>query len=178
MVLDSNFIYNIQEIINNSQNDVYFYSLLDSNKLNVKFVCNPYENSLLQNLDIRWSNTCNLSCVYCDSYASSQWASLTKIPHKKIDYQNTLDSILEFINQNKKTLRQISLLGGEPLLQKENDSLLDVIDDSVTIYVITNLNVSLENNKIFQKLISKLNLFAVPSSSMLYQPTVNVLLEI
>ena len=115
------------------------------------------ENSLLQNLDIRWSNICNLSCVYCDSYASSQWASLTKIPHKKVDYKNTLDSILEFINQNKKTLRQISLLGGEPLLQKENDSLLDVIDDSVTIYVITNLNVPLENNKIFQKLILKLN---------------------
>ena len=30
----------------------------------------------IQNLDIRWSNTCNLSCVYCDHEASSQWAAL------------------------------------------------------------------------------------------------------
>ena len=48
MILESNFIYAIEEKINNSQNDIYFYSLLDSNKLNVKFVCNPYEKSILQ----------------------------------------------------------------------------------------------------------------------------------
>jgi FkbM family methyltransferase len=48
MILESNFIYAIEEKINNSQNDIYFYSLLDGNKLNVKFVCNPYEKSILQ----------------------------------------------------------------------------------------------------------------------------------
>ena len=48
MILESNFIYAIEEKINNSQNDIYFYSLLDNNKLNVKFVCNPYDKSILQ----------------------------------------------------------------------------------------------------------------------------------
>jgi len=47
MILESNFIYAIEEKINNSQNDIYFYSLFN-NKLNVKFVCNPYEKSILQ----------------------------------------------------------------------------------------------------------------------------------
>lgn len=116
---------------------------------------NSIENSYLQNLDIRWSNTCNLSCVYCDHYASSQWASLKNRPMQRQDYKNTLDGILKFIDANKASLGNISLLGGEPLLQKENESLLDVISDNVLIYVITNLSVPLQTNKIFKKLIAK-----------------------
>jgi organic radical activating enzyme len=114
-------------------------------------------DSNLQNLDIRWSNTCNLSCVYCDHYASSQWSTLKKQPVERLDYKNTLDSILDFIDSNKKSLKNISLLGGEPLLQKENERLLDVVSDQVSIYVITNLSVPLETNKIFKKLIEKTN---------------------
>jgi organic radical activating enzyme len=115
------------------------------------------EDSNLQSLDIRWSNTCNLSCVYCGHYASSQWSTLKKQPVERLDYKNTLDSILEFIDSNKKSLKNISLLGGEPLLQKENEQLLDVVSDQVSIYVITNLSVPLETNKIFRKLIEKSN---------------------
>jgi len=111
----------------------------------------------LQSLDIRWSNTCNLSCVYCDHYQSSQWAMLKRQPIERLDYENTLDGILEFIESNKKSLKNISLLGGEPLLQKENAHLLDVVADDVSIYVITNLSVPLETNKIFKKLIQKSN---------------------
>jgi organic radical activating enzyme len=111
----------------------------------------------LQNLDIRWSNTCNLSCVYCDQEASSQWASLKKQPFDRLNYDNTIEDIVNFIESNKGTLKNLALLGGEPLLQKENDRLLDAIDDNVHINVITNLSVPLHNNRIFQKLISKRN---------------------
>jgi sulfatase maturation enzyme AslB (radical SAM superfamily) len=111
----------------------------------------------LQNLDIRWSNTCNLSCVYCDHEASSQWAMLKQQPVPRLDYSNTLPSILNLIENNKSTIKNLALLGGEPLLQKENDSLLDVIGDHVNINVITNLSVPLENNKIFNKLLEKHN---------------------
>jgi organic radical activating enzyme len=111
----------------------------------------------LQNLDIRWSNTCNLSCVYCDHEASSQWAMLKKQPVERLDYTNTLSSILELIDENKSTIKNLALLGGEPLLQKENDALLDVIADHVHINVITNLSVPLENNRVFQKLLAKKN---------------------
>ena len=131
----------------------WYYSIAENKKLNLDKI----ENSILQNLDVRWSNTCNLSCVYCDSWASSQWSALKNIPVERLDYKDTLDGILKFIELNKSTLRQISLLGGEPLLQKENDSLLDIITDDVLIYVITNLSVPLEKNKIFSKLIEKSN---------------------
>lgn len=111
----------------------------------------------LQNLDIRWSNTCNLSCVYCDHEASSQWAALKGQTVERLDYSNTLSSILQFIDSNKSTIKNLALLGGEPLLQKENDALLDVIDNDVHINVITNLSVPLENNRIFKKLLEKHN---------------------
>lgn len=109
----------------------------------------------LQNLDIRWSNTCNLSCVYCDHEASSQWANLKKIPVERLDYSNTLAGILEFIDTHKTTLKNLALLGGEPLLQKENESLLDSINNDVSINVITNLSIPLQSNKIFHKLLEK-----------------------
>jgi FkbM family methyltransferase len=48
MVLYADFIYDIEEKINKSNNDIYFYSLVDNNKLEVKYVCKPYENSILQ----------------------------------------------------------------------------------------------------------------------------------
>ena len=111
----------------------------------------------IQNLDIRWSNTCNLSCVYCDHEASSQWAALKRQPVERLDYTNTLPGLLEFIDSNRATIKNLALLGGEPLLQKENDALLDVIANHVHINVITNLSVPLENNRIFHKLLAKDN---------------------
>ena len=111
----------------------------------------------IQNLDIRWSNTCNLSCVYCDHEASSQWAALKRQPVERLDYTNTLPGLLEFIDSNRATIKNLALLGGEPLLQKENDALLDVIANHVHINIITNLSVPLENNRIFHKLLAKDN---------------------
>jgi MoaA/NifB/PqqE/SkfB family radical SAM enzyme len=68
-----------------------------------------------------------------------------------------MPDILKFIEANKKTLKNLALLGGEPLLQKENEQLLDVIDKDIHINVITNLSVPLENNKIVKKLLEKNN---------------------
>lgn len=112
-------------------------------------------SSHIQNLDIRWSNTCNLSCTYCGHDASSQWANIKNIPVERLDYSKTITGITDYINQNKKSIKNLGLLGGEPLLQKENNLLLDVIDQDVNINLITNLSVPLENNKIFQKLLTK-----------------------
>jgi hypothetical protein len=46
----------------------------------------------------------------------------------------------------------VALVGGEPLLLPENERLLDVIPDTAIVTLITNLNVDLQNNKIFRKL--------------------------
>jgi organic radical activating enzyme len=143
---------NIEKTIPHSERHWYI-DICDNKEIQLDTINDQH----LQNLDIRWSNTCNLSCVYCDSNASSQWANLKKQNIHRLDYSNTLPDILSFIKDNKDSIKQIALLGGEPLLQKENDFLLDVIEDNVFVYVITNLSVPLENNKIFQKIIKKNN---------------------
>ena len=112
------------------------------------------EDQSLQNLDIRWSNTCNLSCVYCFPNSSSVWAQLKNQPNNRFDYTDTLPNIIEHINRHRETIKNLGLLGGEPLLQKENESLLDVINDNVHINIITNLSVPLEKNKIFKQLVN------------------------
>ena len=49
------------------------------------------------------------------------------------------------------------MLGGEPLLLKENLAILDMFDESVKIEIMTNLNVDLENNEIYKKAIRRDN---------------------
>jgi organic radical activating enzyme len=66
-----------------------------------------------------------------------------------------MPGIIAFIESNQSTLKNLGLLGGEPLLQKENDQLLDAIGPDVHINLITNLSVPLENNQIFKKLLDK-----------------------
>jgi len=131
----------------------WYNDIADNQSVNIDDIT----ETKLQNLDIRWSNTCNLSCVYCDHEASSQWAALKQLPVERLNYDNTLPDIIKFIETNRSTLKNLALLGGEPLLQKENDYLLDVINENVNINVITNLSVPLKNNRIFQKLLSKKN---------------------
>lgn len=114
-------------------------------------------NDCLQNLDIRWSNTCNLSCVYCDSMFSSQWAHLRNEPAQRTDFGSNLANIIQHITDNQDTIKNLALLGGEPLLQKENLQLLDIVRNDVHINIITNLSVPLANNKIFQRLLEMKN---------------------
>lgn len=105
-------------------------------------------------LDIRWNNTCNLTCNYCGPKESSKWASLrqlsvdTRTRHYYIDVCN-------FIAKHQDHIKEVALIGGEPFLLPENETLLDVIPADAVITVITNLNTVLDKNKIFQKLSKK-----------------------
>ena len=106
----------------------------------------------LKKLDLRWSNTCNLSCVYCYEYFSSKWSAIKGITVNTLKDENENDFLL-YIEKNKTTVNNIMLLGGEPLLQKQNSALLDMIP-AATVYILTNLAVPLKNNPLANKLIS------------------------
>ena len=101
--------------------------------------------------DIRWSNVCNLSCRYCNTHDSSEWRKLHNLPIESVD-KDYVESLFKNIEDNKDTLSRLYLLGGEPLLQKHNERLLDIVDKNTKIDVITNLSVKLKNNKIYEKL--------------------------
>jgi sulfatase maturation enzyme AslB (radical SAM superfamily) len=102
-------------------------------------------------VDVRWNTTCNLSCNYCGESCSSKWAGIKGIPFKS-GARPYYDSVCDFIEQHYEHIHEVALVGGEPLLLPENNRLLDVIPKDAIVTLITNLNVDLESNKIFQKL--------------------------
>ena len=117
------------------QYDDFFHDLNDANSFQ------------LEHLDLRWSNTCNLNCVYCSPNYSSKWADLKGIPQKFRVFPTVTDE--DLIN-----LKFLQLAGGEPFLIKENYELLErllKINPAIKIEVTTNLT-SIRNNKIYQLL--------------------------
>lgn len=103
--------------------------------------------------DARWNNTCNSSCVYCDETQSSKWATIKKAPAFLKNIKNK-DYLTTFFENNRDKWRTISLVGGEPLMIKENMMILDNCEKDVPIMVITNLSSDLSTSKVFEKLMT------------------------
>ena len=103
--------------------------------------------------DARWNNTCNSSCIYCDETQSSKWAVLKKSPAFVKNIKNK-EYLTNFFEGHKDHWRTISLVGGEPLMIKENMMILDNCAKDVPITVITNLSSDLSTSKVFKKLMT------------------------
>lgn len=102
-------------------------------------------------IDVRWNTTCNLSCNYCAEACSSKWAALKNIPVRS-GVRPYYEQVCEYLAQHKNNIREVALVGGEPLLLPENERLLDVIPDNCVVTLITNVSVDFDTNKIFKKL--------------------------
>jgi MoaA/NifB/PqqE/SkfB family radical SAM enzyme len=105
-------------------------------------------------IDVRWNTTCNLSCNYCAESCSSKWADLKGIPVKS-GARPYYEQVCDYLEQHRENIREVALVGGEPLLLPENNRLLDVIPNTATVTLITNLSVNLESNPIFKKLATR-----------------------
>lgn len=102
-------------------------------------------------MDVRWNTTCNLSCNYCSEWASSKWSALKQIPFKS-GSRPYYDAVCDFVEQHHAHIKEVALVGGEPLLLPENERLLDVIPKDAIVTLITNMAVDFENNKVFKKI--------------------------
>jgi MoaA/NifB/PqqE/SkfB family radical SAM enzyme len=102
-------------------------------------------------IDVRWNITCNLSCNYCGDKCSSKWAALKHIPFKS-GARPYYEQVCDYLESHKNHIREVALVGGEPLLLPENERLLDVIPDDCIVTLITNMSVNLDTNKVFAKL--------------------------
>lgn len=95
----------------------------------------------LKHVDLRWSNLCNQACVYCGSLYSSKWAQELNQPIHNRNRNN--EQLKQYIFKNIKNLKNIYMAGGEPLLMKENQELLEElirVNPSCSIRVNTNLS--------------------------------------
>jgi MoaA/NifB/PqqE/SkfB family radical SAM enzyme len=102
-------------------------------------------------IDVRWNITCNLSCNYCGDKCSSKWAGLKGIPFRS-GARPYYEQVCDYLEQHQEHIREVALVGGEPLLLPENERLLDVIPEDCIVTLITNMSVDLTKNKIFNKL--------------------------
>jgi len=93
----------------------------------------------LQTVDVRWTNLCNFACVYCGPEFSSRWSEELKI-RRNVPNQEQLENFKNYIYDRAGQLRHVYLAGGEPLLMKENLTLLEKLDPNVNIRINTNLS--------------------------------------
>lgn len=105
----------------------------------------------LQQIDLRWRNTCNFACVYCDSNFSSVWAKFDgKIDRMKDD---SMEETFNFVKKNIKKLKTIYMAGGEPFLIKENLKIIKLIQkENPDILLRINTNLSILTPKLFEQL--------------------------
>ena len=93
----------------------------------------------LKTIDVRWSNLCNQSCVYCTPQFSSRWATELK-QYTKTPSAEQQAEFKKYIFDNAPNLMHVYMAGGEPLLMKENMELLDRLNPEVNLRINTNLS--------------------------------------
>jgi len=109
----------------------------------------PTLSNKIKFLDIRWNKLCNLTCIYCSDRFSSSWAEknspskVTKIIKNNYDLQ-----LEEWILMHADQLQELMLVGGEPLLMKQNYALIKQISNNTRLSIITNLTYDLNNNPV------------------------------
>ena len=110
------------------------------------------ENFKLQYADLRFRNTCNYGCVYCGPDLSSTWASELK-QFVKID-ESAIADVTQYFVDNAVDLRKIYMAGGEPLLIKENQVILEkLLEINPHCHLVVNTNLSMiRGNRIFELL--------------------------
>jgi len=119
-----------------------YYPNFDPNVLELKFI------------DLRWNNTCNLSCMYCSPTFSSTWADKLKtINLKPINPYH--EELLTWILEQAGHVKELMLVGGEPLLMKQNYKLLKVLPLDCRISIITNLSYDLKNLPCLEDLLKR-----------------------
>lgn len=140
-------------------------------------------------LEVYFNNTCNLKCVYCGPWFSSKIENEFK-KHGSVfttgktdwnqwsmnkDYDQMVQALWLWLEENYLDLRSFHILGGEPFMQKEFDDCLDFFDNhpnpEMEFVIITNLSIG--DNKMdyyidrFKKLIAKRKLKALQITASL-----------
>lgn len=81
-------------------------------------------------VEVYFNNTCNMSCIYCNSMFSSVWESEDKkyglneyntrhLEQSRKNYPALLEAHWKWMKENAKNLKRYHILGGEPFFQQE-----------------------------------------------------------
>lgn len=123
-----------------------------NNDFNLALAGDDYQFPVI--FDARWNNTCNSACTYCSPAFSSKWSSVLDGRQSKPGKDHK-EKIKLFFAGNSSKLKTVAMVGGEPLLMKENADLLDLIPDTVKVDVISNFSTDVTKSKVFEKLLKR-----------------------
>jgi len=141
-------------------------------------------------LEVYFNNTCNFKCLYCGPWFSSKIAAELKMHgslSKEVwqpkytdwetnpDYNMMVEKLWEWLTNNHHNVKNLQILGGEPLLQKEFEDCLTFFENNpnpnLNLVVVTNL--SANDQRIdyfitrFKKLLSKRQLKSIQVTASL-----------
>ena len=106
------------------------------------------KNFQLHHVDMRWSNACNLACVYCGPTYSSRWAAELGVG-PNLD-KGAKDATKAYVFENAHQLKNVYLAGGEPLLMNENVEFLRLLlEVNPVVNLRINTNLCVLDTKIF-----------------------------
>lgn len=107
-------------------------------------------------LEVFFNNTCNMSCLYCNSTLSSSIQAENKkfgpfelgevkIVNVDVHYKNLIDPFWQWFKTGFKDIKEFKLLGGETFFQKELNQFLEYANrypnPDCVISIVTNLMV-------------------------------------
>lgn len=110
-------------------------------------------------VEIRFGNTCNCSCIYCEPGSSSKLQSeinkFGEFTHNTINikqftknndrYAALVEKFWKWLNLNYLNIQRLNVLGGEPFLMSETFQLLEFFEThpnpDLELNLVTNLNV-------------------------------------
>jgi len=111
------------------------------------------KNFSLKHVDLRWTNSCNQACVYCEPKYSSKWA--LELKEKIKSKTESRQEVKDFVFENVTELENIYLAGGEPMLMKENYEFLKLLSEkNPDCNIRVNTNLSTTGTGIFDLLCS------------------------
>ena len=115
-----------------------------------KELLEDHKNFDLKHVDVRWSNKCNLACVYCGPMYSSKWGTELGRKQQRFDYD---DSLKTYLFDNITSLKNVYLAGGEPMLMKQNKDFLELLlEKNPEVHIRVNTNLSKTHTGIFDLL--------------------------
>ena len=121
-------------------------------------------------LEVYFSNTCNLKCIYCGPHFSSK-INQENLQHGLFDkngvkiqsysipeeFSAATDKMFEWLEHNIHHLRKLLVLGGEPFIQKQTQRLLNFLEGrhlpNLDLVIFSNLTV---DPVIFKKQVEQL----------------------
>lgn len=121
-------------------------------------------------LEIYLDNHCDLACVYCSPWYSSKINNELKkfgpntfnvsSVERHLDHAKYLELFSEWLTNNSHKINRLSILGGEPLIQKEFWKLLDKLETTenrhLELVIVTNLNSPVDTVKKYVDKVKKL----------------------